>query len=37
MVLFAFGGPRMLPAFYAIGISGYLANQILRRLPAPRT
>jgi hypothetical protein len=37
MVLLAFGGPRMLPAFYAIGLSGLLANLILRRLPAPRT
>jgi len=37
MVLLAFGGPRMLPAFYAIGITGLVASQILRRLPAART
>jgi protein-S-isoprenylcysteine O-methyltransferase Ste14 len=37
MVLLAFGGPRMLPGFYAIGIAGLVANQILRRLPAPRS
>jgi len=34
MVLLAFGGPRMLPEFYAIGISGLLVSQVLRRLPA---